>query len=745
MQTVKGHFSINNNNLLNQLKHEKIYKINAHLRTACWRNGGGATSVKAERVYASPSNGTQTWTAGTNTFTWNATGNNFINTGLPIGDITAYTNFHCTVSNFSENASFIRLVLKNGKNPQITESINSGECNIDLVSKYPDWDFTCVTDFLLFGSNSATDGHSIDGEHPASVVVTDIYLEKPNTLTFDATGKAVVNKTALTATGGLSYNPTTGDLSSDGTAGALTLEFATPVDLKNLFHFNVTHTGSTGDILTCLEFYDKENAKINTWNSIKLSNTWNENGIDDNATNAFLNNKPVKKLVWRSDAKASNNGKTANITSVEFICKTIACSKAGETPLNTLPWNKKDGSGTEHPVWNMNTVTDTYYGNGSSDPTHFVDLTAYDELRIYRDNNVGFRAFFINAAGGGTNNISISNATWNSEKKYWSIDLSKVETWNSKVALKSIKSASYGVYDVVRNIVAFKTPAANAPQYVLTGSGMLLPETEAALADETVTSIDATGVTGITTNSEKGRTPLESANPNCLFLGKVGVGYLSNTKNVIDGDVCANLELTDSYPYKAPVDFTATNAMFKKTVSDAGYATMMIPFGTDLSGVEAFDLTAVNGETITSSSVDAIAANSPVMIKATAGDYEFTASNVSIAATANGEVTNGLLKGGYATMTAAADANNYVLQNNANGVNFYLVTETAATVKPFRAYLKASGAGARALNLDLGETTGIETVKKADVTTAVYSLSGQRVAAPQKGLYIVNGKKVIVK
>lgn len=639
------------------------------------------------------------------------------------------------------------MVLKNGgKNNQITEYINSGECNINLVSKYPDWDFTCVTDFLLFGSSSATDGHSIDGENPASVVVTDIYLEKPNTLTFDATGKAVVNKTALTATGGLSYNPTTGVLTSDGTAGALTLEFASPVDLKNLFHFNVTNTGSTGDILTRLEFYDEENAKINTWNSIKLSNTWNENGIDDNATNAFLNNKPVKKLVWQSDANASNNGKTATITSVEFICKTIACSKAGETPLNTLPWNKKDGSGTESPVWNMNTVTDTYYGNGSSDPTHYVDLTAYDELRIYRDNNAGFRAFFINAAGSGCINISNSNATWNSEKKYWSIDLSKVEKWNSKVALKSIKSASYGVNDVVRNIVAFKTPASNAPQYVLTGSGMLLPETEAALDDETVTSIDATGVTGITTNSEKGRTLLESANPNCLFLGKVGVGYLLNTKNVIEGDVCANLELTDGKPFKAPAAFTATAAKFTKTVSDAGYATMVIPFAAALpTGVEAYNLTAVNGETITSSSVDAIAANSPVMIKADAATYDFKASNVSITATANGEVTNGLLNGTYATTTAAADANNYVLQKNGNDVNFYLVTETAATVKPFRAYLKASGVGARALNLDLGETTGIETVKKADVTTAVYSLSGQRVAAPQKGLYIVNGKKVIVK
>ena len=269
---------------------------------------------------------------------------------------------------------------------------------------------------------------------------------------------------------------------------------------------------------------------------------------------------------------------------------------------------------------------------------------------------------------------------------------------------------------------------------VIKGSG--IDKTKAYLLNPYITSIDATGITAATS--------LPTANPNCLIVANAG--KVTNDNNVIVDGTCANLELVDGKPFKAPAPFTATAAKFTKTVSDAGYATMMIPFGADLpTGVEAFNLTAVNGETITSSSVDAITANKPVMIKADAGDYEFTATSAEIAATEEGVVTNGLLNGGYATMTAAAGANNYVLQKNGNDVNFYLVTGTAATVKPFRAYLMASGGEARALNLDLGETTGIATVKKADVTTAVYSLSGQRVAAPQKGLYIVNGKKVIVK
>ena len=90
--------------------------------------------------------------------------------------------------------------------------------------------------------------------------------------------------------------------------------------------------------------------------------------------------------------------------------------------------------------------------------------------------------------------------TWNARGKYYSMDLSQID---------------------------------NAPQYILTGSGMQLAETVAALADATATCIDATGVTGITTNSEAGRTLLTSANPNCLFLGTTGNGGLANTQNVL--------------------------------------------------------------------------------------------------------------------------------------------------------------------------------------------------------------------
>ena len=41
--------------------------------------------------------------------------------------------------------------------------------------------------------------------------------------------------------------------------------------------------------------------------------------------------------------------------------------------------------------------------------------------------------------------------------------------------------------------------------------------------------------------------------------------------------------------------------------------------------------------------------------------------------------------------------------------------------------------------------TGLQTVKAAAEDDAIYSISGQRLAQPKKGLNIINGKKVVIK
>ena len=63
-----------------------------------------------------------------------------------------------------------------------------------------------------------------------------------------------------------------------------------------------------------------------------------------------------------------------------------------------------------------------------------------------------------------------------------------------------------------------------------------------------------------------------------------------------------------------------------------------------------------------------------------------------------------------------------------------------------KAYLDLTSSGARELRVVFAdEATGINAsvVKSETVSKGVYDLQGRRVASPTKGLYIVNGKKVI--
>ena len=64
-----------------------------------------------------------------------------------------------------------------------------------------------------------------------------------------------------------------------------------------------------------------------------------------------------------------------------------------------------------------------------------------------------------------------------------------------------------------------------------------------------------------------------------------------------------------------------------------------------------------------------------------------------------------------------------------------------------KAYLPASEvpSSAKSITFDFGETTGINEVQKAETEGAIYNLSGMRVSKTQKGVYIMNGRKVIVK
>ena len=165
----------------------------------------------------------------------------------------------------------------------------------------------------------------------------------------------------------------------------------------------------------------------------------------------------------------------------------------------------------------------------------------------------------------------------------------------------------------------------------------------------------------------------------------------------------------------------------------------------DPSGLKAY-IAYVDGEKVKLTEVSKVPANTAVVLYADV--EEATSYTLSTTAETTDNVTANQLRVSDGTVTGDGSTI-YVLANGSNGVGFYLV-ENSSAITAGKAYLKVSGENAARQFIGFGddnETTGIQTVANSQQSAAnsYYDLQGRRVAQPTKGLYIVNGKKVIIK
>ncbi len=195
-------------------------------------------------------------------------------------------------------------------------------------------------------------------------------------------------------------------------------------------------------------------------------------------------------------------------------------------------------------------------------------------------------------------------------------------------------------------------------------------------------------------------------------------------------------------------------------ITNAKYATFYAV--SEVAAPEDVDVYYVTSEGIESGKITLteienriIPANTAVIIYSeTAGEYKFEASRTNAEA-----ISNNLLKGTPVSINITEEA--YVL-GNVNGIGLYKakttdVSTSGGTKKVFlnnagKAYLPASAVPATANNaasfsFRFGEgTTGVENVEVENEVKAIYDLTGRRVEAiTAPGIYIVNGKKVLVK
>ncbi|MBO7069498.1 MAG: M60 family metallopeptidase [Bacteroidaceae bacterium] len=138
-----------------------------------------------------------------------------------------------------------------------------------------------------------------------------------------------------------------------------------------------------------------------------------------------------------------------------------------------------------------------------------------------------------------------------------------------------------------------------------------------------------------------------------------------------------------------------------------------------------------------------IAANQPVLVEATAASTENLISNVIITyeEEPKAEGRNIDYVGLYAPSTVPEG--DYFISKGA-----IYKSEGSTSIKSFRAYLKAKTdiAGVKLFIDDI--ETGITSIDNGQLTSdnaAIYNLAGQRLNKVQKGINIVNGKKVVIK
>ena len=238
-----------------------------------------------------------------------------------------------------------------------------------------------------------------------------------------------------------------------------------------------------------------------------------------------------------------------------------------------------------------------------------------------------------------------------------------------------------------------------------------------------------------------------------------GYGTYSEALSLTAGEHTIYVKCT--YNLTAAMDYLkVTLQKVPATVGANGYTTFASPYALDLTdanrpeGLKAYKAT-LTGTTLTFTALNqTVPAGTGLLLLG-----ETKGGTYSIPVVAEGTALDNALVGVtsatplQSTVTGGANVYYFVMKKAASEsapLSFApLSTSSAVAIPAGKAYVALdTSTGARTLTVSFDdETTGLKAIDNEQWTidNQVYNLQGQRVDAPSKGLYIVNGKKVLVK
>ena len=372
----------------------------------------------------------------------------------------------------------------------------------------------------------------------------------------------------------------------------------------------------------------------------------------------------------------------------------------------------------------VNTAESETYISGSTSFT--LTVTAPTAVTSSSDAKatVFYESFNTNASTGGNDGLwsgTAGGAGWNADHTWTNnsytygankcVRISSVNN-SGNATTPSITTTSGVEYTLTFKAGSWKDKSSTL-QLSATGAGTSLSLTSQALANEKFNDYSAT----FTATGSSATITFSSAKDNAFFLDEVRVTRpITSTSVTTTGGIA-------TYCYQYPLNLDGISGAKAYKVSEI-----------DLEK-EKVRLTQITGT---------IKGGVPFILMSDGDDDTF---DIPLAESSSTVPASNLLVGTLAPtfVEQVVDGNTNFAYSKKNGC-FFKINEAGNTVPANRAYLPIDlgDVSVKAFSLSFDTETGINEIGSESGNT-IFNLAGQRVSKAQKGLYIVNGKKVLVK
>lgn len=290
---------------------------------------------------------------------------------------------------------------------------------------------------------------------------------------------------------------------------------------------------------------------------------------------------------------------------------------------------------------------------------------------------------------------------------------------------------------------------------------LLLPDDISNIDDQAFESLDKTAIkavdltntslTGINVSRESG--VFKDFPENVLIYLPSGNTVDADEPNVVIGGLCQKLILSDDAPVELPNDFSASEVVYPRQLSVEKAATIYLPYS--LSSDETisyYELYSSNENSLVFNEVSTTTAYQPYLAipktdEASLGKSVSTSIKKHIDEEGEKSVTGYKMIGTETGISRTEAEGKYILQDDNMWHQVTPSSPATVNIPAYHAYIEATTTSSARLQIILNGTEGTTSIIsiEADKIGKWYDLNGRRLQTNPtvKGVYIVNGKKVV--